>query len=190
MKNSMRSQQSEFEETPYYKAIRLPDKDKWVAYFRIIYNEKDIEQERFTHESRAKILASAGLRGDDVLLCVNGLNSLWNDLLNGFFRHYHSMVYTELCMALHTYSGLVDMQMAPAKDQKEQKLKVDGLEDFKRVRQLINTLSKELYNGRHLDMGNIVLGTALFKGTRIEKNATDRTKNRLTSREAADDEYE
>lgn len=181
---------TEFTETPFYKSIVLPDKDLWVQYFAVLYNEKDIFQEKFTIENRNEVLKSIGLKGENIQLCINGLDGNWNDLLNGFLRHYHSMVYVELCMAMHAYSGLIEMQMRPAKDQKEQALKVDGLEDFKRVRQLINALQKELFNNKHGDLGNVIAGSTLFKGTRVETNAQERTKKRLTIKDAASQEYE
>lgn len=177
----------EFEETPYFKAVQLPDKDKWIAYFKILYNEKDIQQDSFTSENRNEILKSVGLKGESVQICLNLLDENWNNLICGFFRHYQSMAFTELCMAHHAYAELIDLMLRPAKDQKERALKIDGLAEFKKVRQHIASLTKELTNGKNTDLGNVIAGTVLFKGTVVESNAKKRSSKKLSHRDAADE---
>lgn len=180
----------EYEETPYYTAIQLPDKGKWIAYFKILYNEKEIQQDSFTSENRNEILKSVGLKGDSVQICLNLLDQNWNNLICGFFRHYQSMVFTELCMAHHAYSELIDLMLRPAKDQKERALKIDGLDEFKKVRQHIASLQKELTNGKNTDLGNVIAGTVLFKNTIVEANANKRSHRKASHRELSEEEYD
>ena len=182
-----KANQIEYIETPYFKAIELANKDKWVNYFRALYDDREISHDRLTISFQDRILKECGLSYDKEVEKLNGLNPAWNDLLNGFFRHYYSTLYSEYCMAQHNYAGLIEAQFQPTKDHMDVGRKTDNLKKMAEVRQIINSLEKELYNNRHGSLGNVVTAKVMFLGTKVEANAKNRTMNKKSLRNAAED---
>ena len=182
---------SPYEETVFYQDISLKNKDKWISYFRVLYNERDLEHERFTESVQAQLLKEAGLsaKSEDTIECLEGLNAQWIMLLNGFFRHYHSRVYTEYCMALKNYEKLVEAQFRDTKDQKEVGYQNDNLIKMKGARLHLDSLEKEIFNEQHGDMANIVNPHALFKDGPTENAAKNRGKQNPRKR-AVETKYE
>lgn len=188
----MKSNHIAYEDTVFYKNIALLDKTKWVAYFRLLYDEREISHERLTESSQTQLMKSVGLSfsSERVQECITGCNDAWIELLNGFFRHYYSFIYTELVVAMHNYSDLVASQFRMADNHLDQGRKTDNLRKMAEVRQIINSLQKEMYNSRHGQLGNIVTSNTLFKGTVVEENAKQRSKKKVSHRDAASEEYE
>ena len=177
----MKQSKISYEESPYYSQVALPDKGLWLKYFRMLYDERDITHEKLTEESKARFLKETGLdyKQEDIQLCLNGGVQPWNDLLNGFFRHYYSTLYVEYIMALHNYAGLVDAQMMPCKDQNEIGKRTENLQRMPTVRRIIESLQSELFNARHKDLGNVIIAgkkESLFKDWVVEKNAKKRVR--------------
>jgi hypothetical protein len=90
-------------------------------------------------------------------------------------------------MSLHNYAGLVEAQFQPTKDHMDVGRKTDNLKKMAEVRQIINSLEKELYNSRHGSLGNVVTAKVMFLGTKVEANAKNRTMNKRSLRNAAED---
>jgi hypothetical protein len=182
-----KANQVDFEQTPYYQDIKLADKEKWVKYFRVLYDDREVSHDKLTQSFQARILKECGLSYDNSSEQLNGLDPAWNELINGFFRHYYSTLYTEYCMSLHNYAGLVEAQFQPTKDHMDVGRKTDNLKKMAEVRQIINSLEKELYNSRHGSLGNVVTAKVMFLGTKVEANAKNRTMNKRSLRNAAED---
>lgn len=188
----MASPKKEYEETVFYQQVTLHYKQSWVEYFKLLYNEREHEQERLTAELRDRLLKSCGLPlNRDTMDCLEGLNLEWIKLLNGFFRHYHSMLYTEYCMVMKHLDELVEAQFREAKDQKEIQAKTTNLQMIKPIRLMAEELRKELYNRRHGNLANIVHHGVLFKDGVVENEAKKRSSNPKNPRQrATETEYE
>jgi hypothetical protein len=182
-----KANQVEYEQTPYYQDIQLANKEKWVNYFKLLYDDREVNQDRLIISAQDRLLKECGLSYDKEVEKLNGLDSAWNDLLNGFFRHYYSTLYSEYCMALLNYAGLIEAQFQPTKDHMDVGRKTDNLKKMAEVRQIINSLEKELYNNRHGSLGNVVTAKVMFLGTKVEANARQRTMNKKSLRNAAED---
>ncbi len=170
----------------------MEGKEKWVKYFRLLYDDREVSHEKLTEESRSKILKQVGINYaiPDIVMAINGLNAEWNELFVGYLRHTYSAIFIEYVMALHTMAGLTEALLLPAKDQLDQSRKIDNLENMKRVRQILVTLEKELFNNRHGSVGNVITTKSIFTGTIVESNARTRTRERKNPFEAAADDYE
>jgi len=169
----------EYELTPFFKDINLPKKEAWVDYFRLLYNEKDQMQERLTEASRSTLLKQCGIsaKDPDVEMCLTGQSEQWNNLINGFFRHYHTEIYTEYCAHENHYASLVSAQYQPHDGFADLQKKTAVLKEMSIVRQMMVALKKEMLNNRGEPGGNVFAGHNAFKGTITESNANRRTRN-------------
>lgn len=186
----MKKNKVEFEETDFYAKIPFKTKDKWNRYFKLLYNERDVEHGAITQAEKDALLKSVGLTLSDAAECFEGIIPEWVTLINGFFRHYHSRIYTQFCVSMQHWDTLVAAQFRSTKDQKEISSQTDNLKRMKEVRELIDELEKDLYNNRHGDLGNIVTQKTFFKDTPVEDNAQKRSKAKKGPRDRAAEPYE
>lgn len=180
----------EFEQTAFYQNISLKNKDKWVQYFKILYNERDVEHGHLSQSNMEALLKSVGLPVSEALECMEGIENEWISLINGFLRHYQSRVYTQYCVTMQHWETLVAAQFRSTKDQKEISAQTENLKKMKEVREMADELEKELFNSRHGDLGNIVTQKTFFKDTPVEDSAKKRTASKKGPRARASEPYE